>query len=139
MSKRLAFLILLSFVALVPTVTVAAEDLVEYVYKSCDAEITNYCSQVVPGDGRLLACFYAHGDKISSTCEYALYSASAELEQFAAAVTHLAKACHEDLLEHCGDVEMGEGRVGECLLDHEEEVNETCRAAIAATGLEMSD
>jgi hypothetical protein len=106
------------------------------VIDACKPEIENFCSQVTPGNNRLLACFYAHEDKLSGSCNYALYQASAALEQFAAALTHLASQCMDDLVEHCGDVEMGEGRVGTCLLDHEDVVSDACKAAIKDTGLE---
>ena len=107
--------------------------------KSCHAEIESYCSQVTIGEGRLLACFYAHGDKLSGRCEYALYNAAAELEQFVDAVAQLAAACLDDLETHCAEVEMGEGRVASCLLKHKEEVTEACRLAIDAAELEVID
>jgi len=115
----------------------AQDTIIDGVMKACDPEIKAYCSQVTPGEGRLLACFYAHGDKLSGQCEYALYDAAAQLEQFAAAVTYLAQACHEDLLEYCGDVQMGEGRVGTCLAEHKAQVGDECRTAIDDVGLEI--
>ena len=113
------------------------EDVVDAIVEACQPEIEAYCSQVTPGDGRLLACFYAHGDKISPRCEYALYEGAAALEQFASAITYLATECHDDLLKYCGEVEMGEGRVGTCLLEHKAEVTQSCRQAIDDVGLEM--
>jgi len=115
------------------------EDIIDGVMKACEPEINAYCSQVTPGEGRLLACFYAHEDKISGRCEYALYEAAAQLEQFAAAVTHLAIECIDDLETYCGQVEVGEGRVATCLLDHKGEVSEGCRQAIDDVGLEMAE
>ncbi len=115
----------------------AQDTIIDGVMKACDAEIQAYCSQVSPGEGRLLACFYAHGDKLSGQCEYALYDAAAQLEQFAAAVTYVAQACHADLLEYCGDVQMGEGRVGTCLVEHKAQVSDECRTAIDDVGLEI--
>ncbi|NIV22045.1 MAG: hypothetical protein GWN51_00030, partial [Gemmatimonadetes bacterium] len=56
----------------------AQDTIIDGVMKACDAEIQAYCSQVSPGEGRLLACFYAHGDKLSGQCEYALYDAAAQ-------------------------------------------------------------
>ena len=117
--------------------TAAAQDPVQDALSACKPEIETYCSQVSPGDGRLLACFFAHEDKLSGQCSWALYEASVELEQFVAAIGHLATQCHDDLIEHCGDVEMGEGRVGVCLLDHEDDVSAACLQAIKDTGLEM--
>ena len=43
----------------------ALEELVESVVKGCEKELTSYCSNVTPGDGRVLACLYAHSDKLS--------------------------------------------------------------------------
>jgi hypothetical protein len=117
----------------------AQETIVDKVTTACDPEIKAYCSQVTLGEGRLLACFYAHEDKLSGRCQYALYEAAAELEAFAAAVTHIATECKDDLMKYCAQVELGQGRVGTCLLDHKAELTATCQAAIADVGLEKAE
>jgi hypothetical protein len=117
----------------------AGEDIIEKAMEACKPEIEAYCSQVTPGEGRLLACFYAHEGKLSGRCGYALYDAAAELEQFVAALAHLARECQDDLLEYCGQTEIGEGRVGTCLLEHKKEVTEACSKAIDGIGLEVVD
>ncbi len=115
------------------------EGIIDHVMQACEPEIAAYCSQVTPGEGRLLACFYAHEDKLSGRCEYALFEAAAQLEQFAAAVTHLATECIDDLETYCTEVEIGEGRVATCLLEHKADVSEACRQAIDDVGLEMAE
>ena len=55
------------------------------------------------------------------------------------ALTHVAKSCRDDLVEHCGEVEVGEGRVASCLLEHKAQVTETCRQAIDEVGLEVEE
>jgi hypothetical protein len=117
---------------------VAQEEIIDGVIAGCETEINTYCSQVTPGEGRMLACFYAHEDKLSGQCEYALYQGAAQLEQFAAAVTHLAIECRDDLVEFCAEVELGEGRVGTCLLEHKAEVSDGCRQAMDDTGMEFA-
>jgi hypothetical protein len=112
------------------------EDLITSTMEACEPEIETYCSQVTLGEGRLLACFYAHEDKLSARCGYALYTAAAELEQFAVALTHVASACLEDMEEFCGEVEIGEGRVGLCLLEHKDQVSEQCSQAMDDVGME---
>ncbi len=139
MKKKAAFVAILASLALGAAGVSAQEDVIDKTIDACKVEIEKYCSQVTPGEGRLLACFYAHGDKLSGRCEYALYTAAAELEQFVAAVTHLATQCLDDLEKHCAEVEMGEGRVASCLLEHKKEVTEGCRKAIDDTGLEVAD
>ena len=37
---------------------------------------------MTPGQGRVLACLYAHGDKLSAKCEYALYDAAAQAGRY---------------------------------------------------------
>jgi hypothetical protein len=42
------------------------------VLDGCNSELAQYCAEVTPGEGRLLACLYAHEDKLSGQCERAL-------------------------------------------------------------------
>ena len=115
----------------------AQDSAVDMVAKACEMEIENYCSQVMPGEQRMLACFFAHEDKLSGQCGYALYQVAAGLEEFATNVTYVASACQADLTEHCGDVAMGEGRVASCLMEHKGDVSDGCAPAIDETGLEV--
>ena len=39
-----------------------AQGPVETFVTGCETEIGNFCSQVTPGDGRIVACIYAHSD-----------------------------------------------------------------------------
>ena len=117
----------------------AQEDPIQNAIDACAPEIEAYCSQVTLGEGRLLACFYAHEDKLSGRCSWALYEGAAHLEQFAASLTHVANACWDDALEHCAEVEMGEGQVASCLLEHKAEVSQGCSQAIDDVELEVAD
>jgi hypothetical protein len=118
-------------------IAAAQEDAVSKALTACEPEIEAYCSQVTPGDGRLLACFFAHEDKLSGSCSWAIYEASAALDAFVNAIAYVATECRDDLLEFCGDVQMGEGRVGVCLIEHEEEVSAGCQKAMADAELEI--
>lgn len=111
--------------------TVSAQGIVETVEQGCAAEITAYCSQVSPGEGRLLACFYAHEDKLSGQCQYALYSASAQLDEAVSALDYLATQCRDDILKLCGEVQVGEGRVLECLKSNSASVSAACNQAVS--------
>ena len=110
---------------------VSAQDIVSAVQKGCGAEIEKYCSQVTQGEGRLLACFYAHEDKLSGQCQYALYDASAQLERAVSALNYVAGQCEDDMKAHCADVQLGEGRVVECLNSNSESVSAACKQAMA--------
>ena len=113
----------------------ALDQLVESVVKGCEKELNTYCSQVTPGEGRGLACLYAHNDKLSVKCEYALYDAAAQLERVVAALTYVANECRDDLKAYCSAVQPGEGRLMECMEQNKEKLSERCRGAISDVGL----
>ena len=105
------------------------------VREGCSSELTQYCGEVTPGEGRLLACLYAHGDKLSGQCEYALYDAAARLERAISAITYVASECRAELETHCANAEVGEGRVAQCLKDHASEFSPGCDQALADVGV----
>ncbi len=115
----------------------AIEQLVESVATGCATELESYCAEVTPGEGRMLACLYAHEDKLSGQCEYALYDAAAQLERFISALSYLASECHGDLVDHCADVAGGEGRLASCLLDNKDKLQPRCAEAIDDVELEV--
>jgi len=109
----------------------AIESLVESVATGCEKELKSYCSKVTMGEGRILACLYAHNDKISGQCEYALYDAAAQLERFVAALSYVVNECEEDLAQYCGSVKAGEGRLAECLLvKNKDSISKRCKQAV---------
>jgi len=129
------FRILAAAAALALSAMVQAEEgeapnIVDYTIESCRTDIEAFCSQVTPGDERLLACFYAHEDKISSRCSYALYQAAEWLKQAVVAMTYIAEQCDADIETHCAEVEFGEGRILTCLMEHSEEVSDGCNQAV---------
>jgi len=98
---------------------VALEDIAQSVATGCEKELTTYCKDVTPGQGRILACLFAHSDKVSGRCEYAVYDAAAQLERAVSALTYVANECDEDIDKTCGKVEAGEGRILTCLKKNE--------------------
>ncbi len=111
----------------------AQESLIEHLVDACENDIENYCSQVTPGNGRLLHCMAAHEDKISSQCVYAFYQAASVLEQLSVAIAYLAQECETEIETLCSDVEIGEGRLLACLDENEEDVGQSCKTAISET------
>jgi hypothetical protein len=115
------------------TSAAAQESLLEYVVGACEEDLQQYCSQVTPGEGRLLHCVAAHEDKLSGQCEYALYQAASLLEQLTVAIAYFAQSCETEIQTLCSDVEAGEGRILACLENNSEQLGETCKKAIADT------
>ena len=108
----------------------AVDNVIETVDKGCKKELTSYCKYVTPGEGRILACLYAHSDKLTGQCEYALYDAAAQLERFVAALTYLANECDADLEKFCAEVAVGEGRVLKCLDENSSKISARCTQAL---------
>jgi len=112
----------------------AADKIEETVAKGCEKELTSYCKDVTPGEGRILACLYAHSDKLTGQCEYALYDAAVQLERFVAALTYVANECDADMEKFCADIAVGEGRVLKCLDDNAEKISARCTQALKDVG-----
>jgi hypothetical protein len=110
-------------------------DLGTQVMEGCDSELVRYCAEVTPGEGRLLACLYAYGDKLSGRCEFALYDAAVRLERAIDAIAYVASECRAELETHCAEVEVGEGRVAQCLKDHASELSPGCDQALTDVGV----
>jgi hypothetical protein len=108
----------------------AGENLIESVANGCKKELNSYCKNVTPGEGRILACLYAHEDKISGQCDYALYDAAAQLERAGAALTYVANECMDDLEKFCANIRPGEGRLLTCLDKNKKKVSKRCKQAV---------
>jgi len=111
------------------------QDLIETVGNGCKVEIEKYCAQVTPGEGRVLACLFAHEDKLSAKCEYALYDAAVQLERAVAALSYVANECDADLEKYCASIAPGEGRLLECLEKNNKQVSGRCKKALKDVGL----
>lgn len=136
--KSLIALVLASSILLAGTHSAfALESIIESVAEGCEQELQSYCAKVTPGEGRVLACLYAHEDKLTGRCEYALYDAAAQLERAIAALTYLASECDDDLEKHCAKVAAGEGRLARCLLDNKANLSKRCTAAVEDTQLKV--
>ncbi|MGZ3597889.1 MAG: cysteine rich repeat-containing protein [Syntrophales bacterium] len=134
--KRLSICILvLGGILLVVNPVMAQEGLIETVANGCKAELEKYCSNVTPGEGRVLACLYAYEDKLSGRCEYALYDAASRLERAVAALSYAVNECSADLKQYCGSVAAGEGRLLECLQKNDDKVSKRCKQARKDVGL----
>jgi len=117
-----------------PAVAVA-KGIVETVATGCKKELAAYCKDVTPGEGRVLACLYAHEDKLSGRCDYALYDAAAQLDRAVNALAYVAEECGDDMDKYCAEVPTGEGRLLDCLEKNEKNINSRCKDALKDTGM----
>lgn len=115
------------------TIEQKAQKIVKTVEEGCKTEFTTFCKDVTPGEGRRLACLYAFEDKVSGQCQYALYDAASKLQDAVVKLTHLSNECSEDIDKYCATVEMGEGRILNCLKKNEKKIAPGCKQAIKDT------
>ena len=97
---------------------------------ACSPDVTKFCSQVTPGEGRLVLCMMAHEDKVSNKCDYAIYSAARNLERAIDRIEETADACWPDIEKQCSETAPGGVRVAQCLVAKKASLSKECAAAI---------
>ncbi|MFW2367838.1 MAG: cysteine rich repeat-containing protein, partial [Desulforhopalus sp.] len=102
--------------------------------KGCEEELSSYCKDVTPGEGRILACLYAFEDKLSSRCEHALYDSMAKLSRTLTNFSYATGECAEDMVSLCSETVVGEGRVLDCLKQSKDKVSKQCFNALVEVG-----
>ena len=122
----IAVLFLGAFLAVVPPTASNAQD----VLQACADDVRKYCSQVTLGDGRLLACMYAHEDKISNGCDAAIGEAADQLDWFLSGIREAVEKCAGDINKHCSGVEAGQGRIYACLKLKKSELASECKGVV---------
>ncbi len=137
MYPRIKILILIASLFTFSLPASALEDIIESVATGCEKELSTFCKDVTPGEGRILACLFAHSDKVSGRCEYAVYDAAAQLERAVSALTYVASECGEDIDKGCAKVEAGEGRILTCLKESENKVTKRCNQAMKDIDLQL--
>jgi hypothetical protein len=107
------------------------DEIIDYVQDSCEADAKEFCSKVTPGEGRLLMCALAHEDKISDDCGQAIFDAVATLGDTINFLQLAVDDCEPDIEKTCADVEPGEGRIAQCLIDNKAKISASCQEAVA--------
>jgi hypothetical protein len=94
--------------------------------KSCADDIKKYCSDVTPGEGRMLYCMHAHEDKISPKCAYDLEEAAADVQLHADNLKEAVTACKAEISGVCGKTQPGQGRIAACLFANKSTASKAC-------------
>jgi len=115
---------------------VAVQALAEPLIEGCASELETHCAAVTPGEGRLLACLYAYGDKLSAQCELALYESAVRLDRAISTLTYVASQCRADIGGLCTGLQAGGGRIAQCLHDHAAELSGPCKGALGHARLQ---
>jgi Golgi apparatus protein 1 len=96
--------------------------------QKCDSDIKKYCGDVTPGQGRVAACLRSKEDKLSDSCRTAyngtLDDVSKRMER---AEIAFRKQCGNDVQKFCAEVPSGQGRLWNCLDQHESDLSQSCK------------
>ena len=111
-----------------------AMDPIQDALTGCSKELSEFCSTVTPGKGRLVACMKAHGDKLSGQCVSSLNRADYRLTSSAMSLRYVGLQCKADALKYCPNVKIGEGRVLDCLAENKSKIGKDCSIALTDVG-----
>jgi hypothetical protein len=105
--------------------------------EGCQQELTTFCKDVTPGEGRILACLYAFQDKVTPRCEFALYDSIGQLDRMLTSLSYAVGECRDDLKTHCSEIKPGEGRLLDCLNRNESKISNRCSYALKDAGFKQ--
>ena len=97
---------------------------------ACARDIKKYCSNVTPGEGRLIYCMQAYEDKISPKCAFELEEAATSVLTTADALKDAVIACKAEITGVCGNTKPGQGRIAACLMANKSTASTGCTEAI---------
>ena len=126
--KKLVTTILTS-VALLVAVPVGRADALP-LFDACEPDMRVFCERVTPGDGRLLACLYAHKDKISEACGSAVDDVADMPNWFVVGLMNAVGRCGADIETHCSAEEWSGGGKAACLIEKKASISGECREVV---------
>lgn len=97
---------------------------------SCAAELKSRCTGVQEGRGRLLACLYAHENKLSAKCGEVVFDSMERLGEVIGSLANVRRVCEGDVRRLCNGVAAGDGNLVGCLSQSRRSVSSQCNAAL---------
>jgi hypothetical protein len=95
---------------------------------ACGDDISKFCGNVTPGEGRVLVCMQAYDDQLSRSCQLSLFRASRNLDRAVDRVERLADACWTDIEAQCGNAD----RIGQCVMEKSGSLSPSCQTVVTA-------
>jgi hypothetical protein len=120
---------------------------------ACRSDFMSQCSGVQPGGKDALACLQSRVSSLSAACQKVVRetmpagpgqpaqvvpaavapAAPAHMEPNPIDAVVMLRACKLDLLRHCREVDVGDGRKLACLNEHQDALTIRCRTALKVT------
>ena len=108
----------------------------QVVSAACQADARKYCARFAGGKAAF-ECLLDHQQDVSDACYDSLKkqmsSASGDQQNQTApgAAPPGMQACKQDAQQYCRGVQPGDGRIVNCLLDHQNDISDACYSALA--------
>jgi hypothetical protein len=88
----------------------------------CASETASFCSDIPPGDRRIVSCLRSRWPELSDSCRSALDRTLNKAKTF-------ISQCELELFSFCADIPASQDAVMSCLGDHAGELSASCKAA----------
>ncbi len=88
---------------------------------ACADDVSKFCKDVQPGQGRIIKCMKEHENELSAECK-------AQLTEMSAKRQEAREACEDDVARLCSNATSGKGGIMRCLKEHENELSPQCKA-----------
>ena len=93
---------------------------------ACKTDIQRRCKEVTPGEGRMLYCILAYGDKLTPTCAGTMIEVGRDVAIAMNEAAKTADICFDDIEKLCPNVPEGQGQIAQCLLDNKAKLTSAC-------------
>jgi hypothetical protein len=100
------------------------------IYEACMPTIAKFCSEVTPGNGRMMSCLYAFEDQVSEECDVAVSESADILDMIFDRLRYIKQQCSEDIAQFCSEVELGHGQIFTCLHEVRTSLSEGCMEVV---------
>ena len=109
--------------------------IVDIKVSGCEADTSLLCPGLKPNRRKSFMCLMAYEDNLSNACALGIVEAAMTLEAGMMAIDHSIKACEADADKFCLDVQPGDGRIVQCLVQNEPSLASQCVTALKETGM----
>jgi hypothetical protein len=111
----------------------------EGLLESCSTDVAKFCSEVTPGNGRVISCLYAHEDKLTEACDAASADLGDMIDSFFFGLRQAYQTCAPDIEKHCSDVKMGQGRLISCLAEKQATLGKDCSEIVSRLSDDLTE
>ena len=88
--------------------------------RPCADDVAKLCKGMQEGEGRIAKCLKEHSNELSPGCKKDIGEMKEQMQDF-------AQACKDDANKLCKGTKPGEGRITQCLKQHEGDLSAACK------------